>query len=291
MYLSTATSTFFNYYTPEETVDLLKEAGFTALDFSFFKENTYVEGLEDKFLSLRRYAEDKGMVFNQAHAPFASSCGVPERDEAIFQNIVRSMKYASLLGVPRIVVHPVQHLVYADPGVPEKLFELNVDFYTRLKPYCEEYGIRVALENMWQDKYLVGRGESNILHSTCSRPEEFNRYLDALDPGWFTACLDLGHAMLVHEDVGDFIRALGHDRLTALHVHDTNGKSDLHTIPYYGGMGYWDRITKALADIDYTGDWTYEAGSFLAPLPKELYPAGAKYMAEIGRFEMSRIKG
>ncbi len=290
MYLSTAIGTFFNYYTPEETVDLLKEAGFTALDFSFFKESTYAEGIEDKYLSLRRYAEDKGMVFNQAHAPFASSCGVPERDEAIFQNIVRSMKYASLLGVPRIVVHPMQHLTYADPGVPEKLFELNVEFYNRLKPYCKEYGIRVALENMWQCKQLIGRGEMHIQHSTCSRPKEFIRYLDALDSKWFTACLDLGHAMLVHEDVGDFIRALGHDRLTALHVHDTNGASDLHTLPYYGGAGYWDRITKALADIDYTGDWTFEAGNFLAPLPKELYPAAAGFMAEVGRFEMSCIK-
>ena len=37
-------------------------------------------------------------------------------------------------------------IVFEKDGVPEQLFEINMDFYNRLKPYCEEYGIKVALE-------------------------------------------------------------------------------------------------------------------------------------------------
>lgn len=260
------------------------------MDFGFFNPRYYAKELDGHFFTeLRKKAEDKGLVFNQAHAPFPSSVGKPERDEEIFGDIVRSMKNASLLGAKNIVVHPVQHLVYANDGVPEKLFELNVAFYNRLKPYCEEYGIRVAVENMWQDKVLAGRCDTRIGHSTCSTPAEFIRYMDALgDSRCFTACLDLGHTMLVHEKPEEFIRALGHDRLGALHVHDTDGKSDLHTLPYYGGMGYWDRITDALRDIDYVGDLTYEAGNFLEPLPKELYGAASRFMAEMGAYLIGR---
>ena len=292
MLLSTSIATYLWHFSPEETVDILAEAGFTALDFGFFNPRYYAKDLAGCFFTeLRKKAEDKGLVFNQAHAPFPSGVGRPERDEEIFADIVRSMKNASLLGVKNIVVHPVQYLVYANVGVPEKLFEMNIGFYNRLKPYCEEYGIRVAVENMWQDKVLAGRCDTRIGHSTCSTPAEFIRYMDALgDSRCFTACLDLGHTMLVHEKPEDFIRALGHDRLGALHVHDTDGKSDLHTLPFYGGMGYWDRITDALCDIDYVGDLTYEAGNFLAPLPKELYGAASRFMAEVGTYLIGRCR-
>ena len=291
MLLSTSIAIYLHQFSPEETVDMLAEAGFTALDFGFFNARYYAKDLDGRFFTeLRKKAEDKGLVFNQAHAPFPSGVGKPDRDEEIFADIVRSMKNASLLGAKNIVVHPVQYLVYANDGVPEKLFELNVAFYTRLKPYCEEYGIRVAVENMWQDKELAGRCDTRIGHSTCSTPAEFIRYMDALDSKSFTACLDLGHAMLVHEKPEDFIRALGHDRLGALHVHDTDGNRDLHTLPFYGGMGYWDRITDALRDIGYVGDLTYEAENFLAPLPKELYGAASRFMAEVGTYLIGRCK-
>lgn len=291
MLLSTSIAIYLHQLSPEETVDMLAEAGFTALDFGFFNARYYAKDLDGRFFTeLRKKAEDKGLVFNQAHAPFPSGVGKPDRDEEIFADIVRSMKNASLLGAKNIVVHPVQYLVYANDGVPEKLFELNVAFYNRLKPYCEEYGIRVAVENMWQDKELAGRCDTRIGHSTCSTPAEFIRYMDALDSKSFTACLDLGHAMLVHEKPEDFIRALGHDRLGALHVHDTDGNRDLHTLPFYGGMGYWDRITDALRDIGYVGDLTYEAENFLAPLPKELYGAASRFMAEVGTYLIGRCK-
>ena len=196
MLLSTSIGTYLKLFSPMETVAMLKDVGFTALDFAFFDPKYYSKDTDASFFTeLRAYAENKGLVFNQAHAPFPSGVGKPDRDEEIFADIVRSMKNASLLGAKNIVVHPVQYLVYANDGVPEKLFELNVAFYNRLKPYCEEYGIRVAVENMWQDKELAGRCDTRIGHSTCSTPAEFIRYMDALDDKCFTACLDLGHAV------------------------------------------------------------------------------------------------
>ena len=86
-----------------------------------------------------------------------------------------------------------------------------MEFYRSLIPYCEEYNIKVALENMWQYPRTIS-------HSTCSRPAEFVKYMDELNNPCFVACLDVGHAMLVKEKPDDMIRALGGQRLQALHM-------------------------------------------------------------------------
>ena len=270
-------------------VDLFHNAGFDAMDFGFFNQKFYgvhtdSEEWKQYFLDIRAYAEEKGMIFNQAHAPFPSSVDDPIRNEEIFQNIVRSMKNASYLGIKTTIVHPMQHLRYYDDGAPERLFEMNMEFYNKLKPYCEEYNIKVALENMWQNQ-----GGRKISHSTCSTPEEFIRYIDELNSDWFVACLDTGHACLVCEDVAEFIRKLGKKRLKALHVHDVDGLDDSHMLPGYGIIN-WNQVTAALKEIGYEGDFTFEVSRFLSRLPEETAPYAVKYTESVGRYLMKKIQ-
>ena len=159
-----------------------------------------------------------------------------------------------------------------------------MQFYNALKPYAEEYGVKIGVENMWQMP-----GGIKIDHSTCSRPEEFVRYIDTLNSEWFVACLDIGHAPLVGVDPAELIRALGKDRLKALHVHDVDGKSDLHTMPYCSKIN-WDSVCAALKEIGYEGDFTYEIGGFFNPLPKDLLLPAAKLSVATGRHLISKIK-
>ncbi len=265
------------------SVDLYAKAGFDGLDFSFFDGKYHTDAYnDDYFTELKKYAEDKGVVFAQAHAPFPSSIEGMGTTDKIFTGITTSMKRAASLGIKIIVVHPCQHLVYAQEGVPEELFSYNMDFYKRLIPYCEEYGIKVALENMWQ---FTGK---KVNHSTCSKPEEFIEYMDGLNNNCFTACLDIGHAALVSEDIPDFINKLG-NRLGALHIHDVDGFDDSHTIPYLGIID-WERIAKALADNNYQGNFTYECNNMMFNKPIELYDAYAKVMADTGRLLIKKIE-
>lgn len=289
MLLSTTIGRHMTLLDYKEVIDIISKAGFDAVDFSFNVDRKYCSNEiseqkhKEMFTNFRKIAEDKGLVFNQAHAPFPSSVSCNKRTEEIFGEITHAIKNASYLGVKNIVVHPVQHLTYAEEGVPEKLFEMNVDFYNRLKPYCEEYGVCVAVENMWQ--YV----EKKVSHSTCSKPDEFIKYVDALDKRFFVACLDIGHAALVCEEPGDFIRKLGKERLKALHVHDVDGINDSHTLPYLGIVN-WDKVTKALKEIGYEGDFTYEASYYISKnLPNELVFSATKHMAEIGRYLINKI--
>lgn len=269
---------------PEEAVKLVAKAGFDAIDFSFLEAPYYEESGfgEDWYRMVRQIADDNGIVFNQAHAPFGTSFKDPAKTEERFWEVVRSMKHAAILGIPVTVVHPQQHLCYYDEGVPEQLFEMNMDFYRRLLPYCEQYGVKVAVENMWQRN-----SQKCIDHSSCSTPAEMIRYHDTVDSPWITCCLDLGHATLV-EDTPAFIRALGAERLGCLHVHDVDGFHDNHMPPYVG-ITKWDEVTAALKNICYQGDITFETPYWFRNLPMELHPQALKLLADIGKHFSAQI--
>ena len=278
MLLSTNTANVLTHYSANEMVDMLKEAGFTAIDFSFFDKTWYSEDLEETFFSeLRKYAEGVGMCFNQAHAPFHSSFPDEKQTKSRFEEIVCAMRRAALLGAKVIAVHPVQHLKYADEGVPQRLFEMNMEFYGNLIPYCQEFGIRVGVENMWQYNPWP-----KIDGSTCADPEEMNRYLDTLNSPWITGCLDVGHASLAGQAPDEVVLAMGADRLGALHIHDVTRTEDSHMSPYQGIID-WQKLKKALSTIGYRGDFTFECDGFFKKLPAQLYPEAMRFLAQTGR--------
>ena len=133
-----------------------------------------------KTLSFTRLLDEVGISCNQAHAPFPTSYG-DSRDADVFDSIVRSMEIASIMGAQIIVVHPMQHLNYQEHQ--RELFQMNVDFYTRLLPYAEKFGIKVATENMWQDNN-ASRIPSD---SVCSRAWEFCDLIDAVNSPWLVS--------------------------------------------------------------------------------------------------------
>lgn len=278
MLLSTNTAIVQQHCTGKEMVDLFCNAGFDAIDFSFFDEKWYSEDLNDTYFSeLRQYAQGIGMCFNQAHAPFHTSFPDEAQTKNRFWHIVCAMRRAALLGAKTIVVHPVQHLKYADEGVPERLFQMNMEFYGKLIPYCQEFGIQVAVENMWQYHPWP-----KITHSTCSTPEEMNRYLDTLNSPWITGCLDVGHASLVGQSPDAFILAMGAQRLGALHIHDVSKTEDSHTMPYQGVID-WQSTIQALKTIGYQGDLTFECDGFFKKLPKATLTEAVALLAKTGK--------
>lgn len=291
MRLSTNIRPLHNAFGFEKAIDIIAQSGFDAMDFSATIEEFYTDAHDnDYYIEIKKYANDKGLVFNQAHAPYATSFKDEEKTKERFNDIVTAMKNASLLGVENIIVHPCQHLIYCDEGNPEKLFEYNMEYYKKLVPYCEEYNIKVALENMYQYPGMIS-------HSTCSQTDEFIRYIDELDNDCFVACLDTGHSLLVREQVDDAIRALGGKRLKCLHVQDADGIYDLHTMPYLGIID-WDKVMKALAQIDYTGDFTYEVTplastsescGYKRKLPIELFPDFYRLMGSTGKFLINKF--
>lgn len=287
MLVSSQTDALAARFGDVKAIQLLAEAGFDAFDLSLFRmmsDDNYEMNQPDYrqyAAMLRKVADKAGIICNQAHAPFHSSTEDPDETAVIFTKIVRSMEAASIVGAKNIIVHPKQHLRYISNE--EALKQMNLEFYRALVPYAQEFGIRVAVENMWQ--YEV----DHITHSTCSHPEEFCEYVDQVGSDWIVACLDVGHASLVDVDLPTMIHALGQKRLQALHVHDTDFIHDLHTLPFMAKIDY-NAVTKALADIGYQGDMTFEADHFFDHIPNEMIPAAARFMCQTGRYLASKAR-
>jgi len=276
-----------NHYSKEEIVALLKDVGFTAIDWSFFEmlkgEGVWcTDAWEAAAKTLREAADQAGIVFNQAHAPFPTSRGTEEFDTVMLEWIKRAIRVSAILGVKNIVVHPMTHFSYKEHR--EELFEKNVALYKSLMPLCEELDICVCTENMWTRD--PNRGY--IVDHMCAQPAEFAAMIDAVDNPHLRGCLDVGHCALVGIDPCEAVRVLGHDRLKALHVHDVDYLSDCHTLPYMEKLDF-ERICKALGEIDYTGDLTLEANNFIKSFPKELLPEACRLMAKTAAYLADRI--
>ncbi len=272
----------------EKAIDICKTAGFDSMDYSlqsmektediFNNEKEYVK----KALEYRKIADEKGFPVTQTHAPFAfAGWNNPNVcEEFIFPAIRRSIEISAILGAKIAVVHPLHHFVYK--GHEDEIYEKNMEFYRSLIPLCKEYNIKIGIENMFQRELLRG----HISFDTCATIPDFIRYIDTLDSEYMVACLDIGHVGLPYGDdeAWDFIRALGHERLQALHVHDNNYRMDQHTLPYLGKIN-WAEVTKALGEIDYQGDFTYELTGELIPktMDESFIPVVVKYMADLGR--------
>lgn len=271
-----------------KTIELLKNAGFDAMDLSLFtllEPQGYWSGSDwrEKAQALKALAEAQGIGFRQAHAPFPTTRGDREFDEMASSRILRAMEIASMVGAPCIVVHPVQHLSWVSNK--KALFDASAALYRKLIPWCEKWNIVVCTENMWQ--WDTHRGV--ITDSICSQPEEFRDLIDQVNSPWIRGCLDIGHCALVGVDPAEAIRTLGAHRLKALHVHDVDYRRDCHTMPYTQDLE-WGSITAALGEIGYTGEFTFEANIFIAKLPQPLWPTALKLMEETGRYLMTQVE-
>ena len=284
MLISTATGHMTYKLGVEAGVRLLCEAGYDRLDLTLEADHNYYE--RDDRLEIIKTLKDVtasyGVSFNQAHAPFGG--GYDRYTTELVPKMPAVFDFCGELGIDTVVVHPLQQGRYY--GNAERLFDMNMEFYTKLAPYAKNAGVRIGIENMWQYHPVTRR----IVDDVCAPPEELAKYYDTLnDPGVFNICLDLGHVALCGREPEDAIRTIGHDRLGALHVHDVDYISDLHTLPGVGKIK-WNRVCRALAEIDYKGVFTYEADGFLCRFDPEHYPAATKFMADTARYLVAKIE-
>lgn len=286
MKVSTQTEHFARIFGEENGIRKLAEVGYDAYDFSMFdidSDDSLINSrdYEKQALKLRRIAEENNIVCNQSHAPFPSYLkDNQEYNTRIFSLLVRAMEITSLLGGKIVVIHPA---VFPDHKMGENplCMETNMELYNSLLPYAKDCDVKIAVENMfnWYS------GDATASPATCSSAEEFNAYLDALDPDYFVACLDIGHSEMENTGGGsaaEMIRALGHSRLKALHIHDNDLVHDLHTLPFTQKIN-WEEVMTALKEIQYDGEFTFEADNFLRQFPEELVVHASRLMLEVGR--------
>ena len=299
MKLSTTTGVTGKKIGYAEAIRLISQAGFDAYDIDMsdiHMSDTPIsrDDYWDYIMYLKKIADENCIVCNQAHAPFPTQLnGNIEYNQKAFDMIIRSMECASFLGAKIIVMHPIKNSSSSlAKGYSFELFEsrqqlydTNIKFFNELIPFCKKFNIKIAVENMWERHPLH---HDTLIPAILGYYEEHVKFIKTIDSEWIVGCLDIGHSLICGEKPQDAIRYLGTNHLKALHIHDSNGYEDSHVLPY-SSKTEWNEILKALADINYDGDFTFEADNFLKNYPDELLSNALHYMCLIGRYMMQHI--
>ena len=94
------------------------------------------------------------------------------------------------------------------------------------------------------------------------------------------ACVDTGHALLTGTAPEKFLSGMNAATLGALHLHDNDGKDDLHLLPTRGVIA-WESVLTPLKKIGYRGDLTLEIMFFLERFTPEELPAALCLAGEV----------
>lgn len=258
----------------EKAIEMIAEAGFEAFDFSFYWnehdsfKKIYNDCYKEYAKHLKNLMKQCNIECNQAHATFKPIQSFDETDE-VYSQIVREIEFASLLGAKCIIIHA--------QFPPDNFYKHNYKFYKSFEPYCKKFGIKVAVENLFQ---YINKG--NIPKGVFGDPQLLEEFVKKLNSPYFTACLDIGHASMTGSEPEDFISKMDSSVLTALHVQDNDYTGDKHWLPFTGLLN-WDNITAALKEINYEGDITLEVMSFLSKFDNDLLPYALKLAAETAK--------
>ncbi len=285
MILSVETVSVSERFGDERAFELIKEAGFDGVDYSFYwcknRENPLLfDNYRERAAVLRKKLDELGLVCYQAHAPFSLKYDTP-KDDPQWIELERSLEFASILGVKTIIVHsfaiPIEKRYDID------FVKFNLDFYKSLQPLCERFGIKIGVENL----FIKDKQHKRIL-SRLGYPYEMNYFMAQLDPKYFTVCVDIGHAALT-DDAADYIRRVKHGSIGALHVQDNDYLDDRHILPFMGVQN-WEDIISALAESGYDGDFTLEVFKFLRAYPDAMVPNTLRFACETGRYLIGRLE-
>lgn len=271
MKISTEINSAAKHVGEEKAVEYCAKAGFDAWDFSMFRMCNYDWGTgrikpNDHPLSgsnylafarnLKKVGLDNGIVCNQSHAPFPSSC--PE----IRSYFKRAIECTAEAGGQICVIHPDNN----------KSPEENAEMYFELLPFAKEHGVKIATENMWN----WDNEKNQASFAACATPESFNAHLKAVNDEFFVACLDIGHTEMrgLNTSAVEMIQALG-NKIQALHIHDNDKWHDSHQIPFSMDIDF-EGVVRALKEIKYSGYFTLEADQFLKKFTEENIFEGIK---------------
>ena len=292
---------------PMDGFKKVHEAGFDGVDFGleiFGEYNSFIatdgscfydksmDELKSFFEPYKQAAAANSVEFSQGHSPF-TRC--PEDNEPGYKHFVeitkKNIELAGWLGITDFVIHP---FAFSDSTAKKREREMNFRYFGELMDTAKKAGVKICLENLFFMR------ENHVREGVCANLTEAVSYVDELNKqageALFGFCFDMGHANLLATNVYEFITGMG-KRIRALHLHDNNFISDLHSIPYTFSQSWcgqpsadWEGLLQGLHEIGYNGVVNFETGPALYTMPEPLGDATRRFIHEIGLYISDRIE-
>jgi len=254
MKLATTTGDFGAYASSQqESMRYIRQAGFRFLDYNFGSDygkrnGVYSENWQGYLEDVKKTADKIGAAFVQAHSPMGTP--LAEGNDAFTQDTIRCVEACGIFGIPNLVVHSG----YLPDISKDEAFERNKQFYSKLFPMAERYGVNVLVENF--------NRMTNPNVYWIDNASDLRALIDYVDHPLFHACWDAGHGNMQDMPQDESLRIVG-EHVYALHIQDNLGDRDTHMIPYFGSLNM-DSLMNGLLEIGYKGAFTLETAIIFA---------------------------
>ncbi|MBQ2989453.1 MAG: sugar phosphate isomerase/epimerase [Clostridia bacterium] len=257
--------------TPSECLQICHAAGFRTV--SYFPDFAS-DAWEEEVNAVVQASDVWGMSLDQVHAPYNFYAHQPL---AVFhERLRRSIVAAKRMNASYLVFHADEY-----HPLPGEAYDAEIALrtvYEIFAPHIENalrMGVTPVFENTFEDHHRVSVRERSHF---CAELSELIAVMDRFADPRIGCCWDFGHgklAMETDERHADAIRTMG-KRIVCTHIHDNYYKKDLHLPPFMGEAN-WELLMKAVKEIGYGGNLTFELGystmeeSLVADFMKNLY--------------------
>ena len=272
----------------EDGYKRIKRAGMNCVDYNIISPKDSEEKLEVTYFKKHQECAVKQEIrFSQVHAPIFKY--EPEKMEYILEEMRKSIAICRFLGSPYLVMHPFE-LAFELGKAEER--KINLEYFEALTEEALRQNVMICIENMPYRK--AGR----VWEGACSEAHRTAEYIDTLNENagrtCFGACFDVGHANVLGKNLREEIITLD-TRLRVLHIHDNDGVTDSHQLPYSFSdarsgqcMTDWNGFLIGLREIDFKGVLSFETYRSFTGLPGVLQDSLLQFLYAIGT-NFSRI--
>lgn len=220
----------------QELSDLqeVKDWGFDSVDYNGFNNiNSALFKMSDEeytkfFLTIKRNAEQAGVIVGQAHAPWRVDDKTLEQREYMISLVKRSIEGAGIMNCKRMVVHPMMPYGWDDMSEPshmEETYNANKEFLLALLPHAKKYDVTICIENMPSRSLSV------------AKLTDLYKLVEEINDEHIGLCLDTGHALITEDSPAEMLSKCK-KWVRALHIHDNHGTVDNHIWPFLGKIDW-----------------------------------------------------
>jgi sugar phosphate isomerase/epimerase len=240
--MDTGIYTWFGFqYNFNTIIQLIKNAGYNYVMTWWGDEFIDTQGPKEKKPDIIR---ENGLKLENVHFPFAGINSIWENSlegHELFQKFISYIDDCNTYEIPTAIMH------VTSGNNPPPFNQLGLDRFKRIIEQAENKGVFIALENLRKPEYL-----------------EF--IFNNIDSNNLKFCYDSGHQNCFTPDI-DYLAKYG-DKLIALHLHDNDGSSDQHLLPFNGSIN-WKNIMEKLRKINYKGSLALEVDTQYIDVSKE----------------------
>jgi sugar phosphate isomerase/epimerase len=229
--LSITSDYFQSYGDPQPTLERIAAAGFTHIHWCH-QWNTDFLYSTPEIDQIERWFADYNLHMLNIHASQGKEkywCSLLEYQRKAGVELVQNrIQMAAQLGADVVIIHVPSD---AEAEVQKKLIEPVRRSLDELLPFARNHGVRIAVENMETDDFGM-----------------LTTLLEAYDENVLGLCYDSGHGNIDGRGLDNLEKVKS--RLIALHLHDNDGVSDQHKIPFTGTVD-WERLARLIAESPY----------------------------------------